>query len=350
MRKAILTKHERLLKDKSALRELEKDASIPLVNLEDFAYMGPLAIGTPEQHFNVIYDTGSSDLWIPSVVCVDDACADKNMYNSSASGTFEYDGDAFSIQYGSGAVNGIISTDQVTIGNLTSVSQQFGEMTDGDGFTGSEFDGISGLGWPELANINPNLLFNNLATNNGLQPVFSFLLRKYGSAKSPVLHFGGYDPAAFTGKITWINLAWKSYWTVAMGNLGIGARNYVLDRRAILDSGTSLIIVSTRAIRTINSAIRAYMSSFGLYQVNCATVSRLPTITIRLGSGNTPFPLTPNDYIMRINGACYSGFMDGAFQNEEGLSTWILGDVFLRVYYSIYDFGHGRVGLAKAIQ
>jgi len=27
---------------------------------------------------------------------------------------------------------------------------------------------------------------------------------------------------------------------------------------------------------------------------------------------------------------------------------WIVGDVFLRVYYNIYDLGRNRVGFAKA--
>jgi len=103
------------------------------------------------------------------------------------------------------------------------------------------------------------------------------------------------------------------------------------------------------AANLIHRSIGATLSPFGLYQVSCFNVPRLPTITIRLG--NAAFPLAPSEYILRFENSCYSGFMGMNFQNEEGLNTWILGDVFLRVYYSIYDFSNGgRVGLAKAIQ
>lgn len=109
LRKAMLKKHAKLLMDKSELNSLEKDVSVPLVNIQDMAYMGPITIGTPPQLFNVIFDTGSTDLWVPSANCTDDACTSKNAFNSTKSTTYSFDGRPYSIQYGSGAVSGILS-------------------------------------------------------------------------------------------------------------------------------------------------------------------------------------------------------------------------------------------------
>ncbi len=91
----------------------EDGTTLPLTNYMDAQYYGTISIGTPPQEFTVIFDTGSSNTWVPSKKCTSLACYLHSRYDSSESETYESDERDFAIRYGSGAVEGFISKVQL---------------------------------------------------------------------------------------------------------------------------------------------------------------------------------------------------------------------------------------------
>ena len=155
---------------------------IELVDLGDSQYYGPISLGTPPQNFTVIFDTGSSNLWVPSSQCkkTNVACQTHSKYNSSESSTYQPNGTSFEIEYGTGSLSGFLSIDNLGLSDLLVTSQTFAEALAEPGvtFDFALFDGILGLAFASISvdEVTPvwyNIMSQNLVDDN----IFSFWLR-----------------------------------------------------------------------------------------------------------------------------------------------------------------------------
>jgi hypothetical protein len=149
------------------LKDVKGDP-ISINNFMDMQFFGPVSVGTPAQVFQVVYDTGSSNLWVPSAQC-GLSCYLKPRYNSNASSTYVANGTIFSILYGSGPVNGFISQETVVVGDVTVKSQGFAQVTNASGlglaFAIGQFDGILGLAWDSISVDHTTTVFQNMMTS-----------------------------------------------------------------------------------------------------------------------------------------------------------------------------------------
>ncbi|KAK4242939.1 vacuolar protease [Achaetomium macrosporum] len=327
--------------------EVKGNHPVPISNFMNAQYFSEITLGTPPQTFKVVLDTGSSNLWVPSTECGSIACYLHSKYDSSASSTYKANGTSFEIRYGSGSLSGFVSQDTLTIGDITVKGQDFAEATSEPGlaFAFGRFDGILGLGYDTISVNRIVPPFYKMVEQKLVdEPVFAFYLADTNGESEVVL--GGVDKDHYKGKITTIPLRRKAYWEVDFDAISYGDDTAELENTGvILDTGTSLIALPSQLAEMLNAQIGAKKNYAGQYAIDCDKRDSLKDVTFNLAGYN--FTLGPYDYVLEVSGSCISTFMGMDFPAPTGPLA-ILGDAFLRRYYSIYDLGANTVGLAEA--
>jgi len=409
--------------------------SSPVHNYQDAQYYIDITLGSDQQPFRVVPDTGSSNLWVPSKDCkwTQISCKLHHRYDHQSSKSYVANGTVFKIQYGSGAAQGYFSNDDLSIAGLNVKSQVFAEVTDEPGiaFLAAKFDGIMGLAFDTISVARATPVWYNLVSQGLVtDQVFAFYLSTTSGSDGELV-FGGVDAAHYTGDFEFVPLTNETYWEFNLDDVQISGKSAGYCQggcHAIADSGTSLLAGPVKVVSEINKIIGAvgiltdeceqvvdqYLpqllqdlaskmnstaictdiglcpstkkcalcelliseaqtllqgntseaeiekvlesvcyalpSPNGESTVNCSLIPTMPDIDIVLNG--KPFTLTANDYVLQISSAnqteCLSGFIGIDLPPQLGTGFWILGDVFMRKYYTQFDFGNKRVGFALA--
>ncbi|XP_033370812.1 pepsin A-like isoform X1 [Parus major] len=365
----------------------------PLENYMDDEYFGTISIGTPPQEFTVVFDTGSSNLWVPSVFCSSPACRNHNRFNPAESSTFLSTNDTLFIAYGTGSMTGVLGYDTVNVAGINVRHQIFGlaETEPGDFFYYTPFDGILGLAFPSIASSGATPVFDNMMMENLVdRHLFSVYLSRDSQGGSFVL-FGAIDPYYTTKGISWIPLSAETYWQISMERYSqyslpsswcFGESRLTLhpSSQCLLQRGCSGLFQGMPGHRgygnhsvgcsypglpdpheapwcqlqwrgEASGCSLGYLIPAGMAtnlphppQISCEAVSNLPNLIFHIHGKE--FPVPPRAYVLRSNGYCSLGFQGMDVPTEEG-ELWILGDVFIREYYIIFDRANNKVGLSQ---
>ncbi|KAM9486430.1 gastricsin-like [Clarias gariepinus] len=351
VRKKTIMKERGLLKEMLKYSQYSSQQGYPesLVNQDDMAYFGKVGIGTPPQYFYLHFDTGSSTLWVNSVDCNSAACNNHPLFNPNESSTFTSNQQPFSIKYGTGSVQGFIGYDTVTMGQLTVTNQKIGLSTvePGNHFARPLHDGLMGLAFrpPSSQTIVDTMIQEGVIE----EPIFAFYLSRDSERGSEVV-FGGVDPAHYQGQINWVPVQQNSHWQLVFEGFEVNHQSTGWCENgctAITDTGTSLLLCPPQYVDTLHQMLGAQQDSNGNYVFDCNAVSSLPPLTFVMNGAHLHLPGTA--YVLQeedSNSNCMSGIRTSHEEYRNGYPYWILGDVFLRQFYSVFDQGNARVGFA----
>lgn len=327
-------------------------SSIVINDYQDAQYYGPLSVGTPAQDVRVIYDTGSSNLWVSDIK--PGFLSGHKYYAHAKSTTYTANGTTFNIQYGSGPVSGFYSRDDVHVGEYELKDYLFAEVNNTKGLGPSygigHFDGICGMGWDDISVDGVQTPLRALVLSGKLaENVFAFFLGSNGADGELVL--GGVDPDHYTGDFHYAPVepvvpGKFGYWLVKMDSLNVGGTSATTVTRAIVDSGTSLLAGPTADVKAIAKMVGAKavlpIPPFNKeFFIDCNATS--PDIDVTIAGKS--FTLTKEDYVIKDAGKCLFA-MSGIDVPAPAGPLWILGDVFMRAHYVKFDVGQKRLGFA----
>lgn len=322
----------------------------------------------------VVYDTGSTNIWIASDLCKAGACAKpgRHRYNHEESATYSspLNGVQLSIQFGTGKIQGPQGVDDFHIGPFTVAKQTFGliQTEFGNVFDEVPFEGIVGLAWPKMSANGVTPFFDNIIDQGVLNKnQFAFYFHKHDPSANAIF-WGGVDPAFHEGEIERFPVVDPYYWSLKLKSFKVGDKTILhsddIDTDEGADIGSALIEQMSRGEKvegpfaivdtgttyfTVESKhFSEVMGMLPSQDCDTMTDTSHPPITLSMlnSAGQyTDFVLTNDKYMVSSKDGnekahCHPGFMKIDIPAKHG-PAMVLGEVFLRHYVAVFDRGNG---------
>lgn len=186
--------------------------------------------------------------------------------------------------------------------------------------------------------------------------VFGVFFGLDGTSQSE-MYFGGYDSDWVKSEkdITWTDLIDMNYWSVPIQKLEYGKDNLNTEtERGILDTGSSLVHFRKTDFDKIMSKIKSHQANCNLLVAStykacyCKSIDDFQNITLKFDKYY--YEMIPGHYVVEIDylgdKVCYfliTSFGDNTFATPSVL----LGDSFMRNYYTVHDSEEKRLGLVS---
>ncbi|CAK7209084.1 hypothetical protein SBRCBS47491_000317 [Sporothrix bragantina] len=313
----------------------------------DFSYFIQAEFGSAKTPMLMLLDTGAGTTWVMGSDCASTACTMHSSFGPTDSKTLQESDDSFSISYGSGAVAGNLASDTVTITPELSQKMSFGiANTTSDDFTHFPFDGILGLSLSE--GVTDNFWKTVTSAKILAKNIFGVALWREanGGSNTGELIFGATDPAKYTGSISYtsVDSSAGGDWAIAMDDMGYnGGKAGITGRLAYIDTGTTYVFGPAADVAALHAQIPGAMSTDGgvTYTVPCSSDQPLTVYF-----SGVAYSVSSLDWLTPAStdgGNCTSNIYGHAVV----ANAWLLGDLFIKNVYAVFDVDESRIGFAK---
>ncbi|GME25060.1 Peptidase A1 [Neofusicoccum parvum] len=299
----------------------------------DSLYLCPVTVGGTELELD--FDTGSADLWVFSTLMASSEQTGHAVYNPSKSGT-KKTGYTWDISYGDGSgASGTVYADTVVVGGVTATSQAVEAATSvSTAFTqDTDNDGLLGLAFSSINTVEPQsqTTFFDTVGDSLAKKLFAVTLKK-GEAGS--YDFGYIDDSKYTGDIVYVDVDTSNgFWEFSPSGYAVGSGSVTTASiDAIADTGTTLLYLPTAVVSAYYAKVSgsSYSSSYGGYVFPCSAT--LPDFTLVIGGEKRTVPGDYVNYAPATGSTCFGGI-----QRDTGIGFSIVGDIFLKSQYVVFD-------------
>lgn len=291
----------------------------------------------------MLIDTGSANTWVFASSCQSDTCSIHNTFGQEDSTTLKTTTETWALAYGTGEVEGIVANDKIAFANY-SVSMGFGLATNAsDDFNNYPMDGILGLGRKSSDTLGTPTIMEVLDDQANLphNVLGVHIHRAADGSKDGEIMFGGVDTSKFSGTISYTNTSNNDGWEIPVEDMLVnGSPSKFTGRSAIVDTGTTFILMPPPDAKILHGLIPGSQANGEMYTLPCNTNAK---VEVRING--KLYGISPKDYVGKPTSQGGSSCSSNIIGHQAfGTTQWILGDVFLKNVYAVFDFDEKRIG------
>lgn len=343
--------------------EINADNGVFLLSSDDNHAAFYLNITIDNSVLPLLVDTASPYVWVYGENCTSQACVNKQLFTPNNSSTIKPE--SFALLYSSSTASGVVADVDLIINEQLAIhdfniglASQVPEM-----LLDYNISGVIGLPSDQSASNTSSLqnLVQVLYDQQDIsEQIFTILLNNGSSNYDGILTIGVILHDLYQGNISYtpvINNE-ENYWQVEISNVYMDGFQveftdnqqdsyYAISdsRLAIVDSGTTIMTLNRNDAATLHSFFQNSVSDGTNFAIYCNE-----TLEIDLTIGDLNFTIGPDSYLGQrypqdslYHGYCVSNFQ-GLNIDREG--SWILGGLFLKNVYSIFDYQQQKIGFA----